>query len=141
MANHIRAKFHHARDLFEGGAIDPRYLNTKDRIADVLTKGLSPIDHLRICRKFMFLPDRRVKAEKELAGTSKKEIGQRQPTSHYRRPAKDSAVSTETCLLRSIRLLGHLSKWVVMVMGSSIHFTRQCETSSIEVECILLKDV
>ena len=28
-----------------------------------------------------------------------------------------------------------------MVMGSSIQFIRQCETSSIEVDCILLKDV
>jgi hypothetical protein len=29
----------------------------------------------------------------------------------------------------------------VMVMGSSIQFIRQCETSLIEVDCILLKDV
>ena len=69
LAKHIKAKFHHVRDLFEGGAIDPQYLNTKNQIADVLTKGLNPIDHLRMCRKFMFLSDRRVKAEKEPAGT------------------------------------------------------------------------
>jgi hypothetical protein len=69
LAKHIRAKFHHVRDLFEGGAIDPQYLNTKDQIADVLTKGLNPIDHLRMCRKFMFLPERRAKAEKEPAST------------------------------------------------------------------------
>ena len=32
LAKHIRAKFHHVRDLFEGGAIDPQYLNAKDQI-------------------------------------------------------------------------------------------------------------
>ena len=70
LAKHIRAKFHHIRDLFEGGAIDPKYLNTKDQIADVLTKGLNPIDHLRICRKFMILPERRSRAEQEAPVTT-----------------------------------------------------------------------
>ena len=70
LAKHIRAKFHHVRDLFEGGAIDPKYLNTKDQIADVLTKGLNPIDHLRICRKFMILPERRNVTEQEAPATT-----------------------------------------------------------------------
>ena len=70
LAKHIRAKFHHVRDLFEGGAIDPKYLNTKDQIADVLTKGLNPIDHLRICRKFMILPERRNVTEQEAPATA-----------------------------------------------------------------------
>ena len=70
LAKHIRAKFHHVRDLFEGGAIDPKYLNTKDQIADVLTKGLNPIDHLRVCRKFMILPERRNVAEQEAPATA-----------------------------------------------------------------------
>ena len=51
-------------------AIDPKYLNTKDQIADVLTKGLNPIDHLRICRKFMILPERRSRAEQEAPVTT-----------------------------------------------------------------------
>ena len=70
LAKHIRAKFHHVRDLFEGGAIDPKYLNTKDQIADVLTKGLNPIDHLRICRKLMILPERQNVAEQEAPATA-----------------------------------------------------------------------
>ena len=61
LAKHIKVKHHHIRDLYEHGVIDPVYLNTKDQIADVLTKGLNPIDHLRICRKFMMLPERRIK--------------------------------------------------------------------------------
>ena len=61
LAKHIKVKHHHIRDLYENGVIDPVYLNTKDQIADVLTKGLNPIDHLRICRKFMMLPERRIR--------------------------------------------------------------------------------
>ena len=61
LAKHIKVKHHHIRDLYENGVIDPVYLNTKDQIADVLTKGLNPIDHLRICRKFMMLPARRIR--------------------------------------------------------------------------------
>ena len=56
LAKHIRQKFHHVRDLYENGALEPIYVNTKDQIADVLTKGLLPKDHLAICRKFMYLP-------------------------------------------------------------------------------------
>ena len=61
LAKHIKVKHHHIRDLYEHGVIDLVYLNTKDQIADVLTKGLNPIDHLRICRKFMMLPERRIR--------------------------------------------------------------------------------
>ena len=70
LAKHIRAKFYHVRDLFKGGVIDPKCLNTKDQIADVLTKGLNPIDHLRICRKMMILPERRRAAERGSPATA-----------------------------------------------------------------------
>ena len=58
LAKHITIKHHHIRSLYEQGCIEPAYVNTKDQIADVLTKGLLPVDHLRICRKFMVLPER-----------------------------------------------------------------------------------
>ena len=58
LAKHITIKHHHIRCLYEQGCIEPAYVNTKDQIADVLTKGLLPVDHLRICRKFMVLPER-----------------------------------------------------------------------------------
>jgi hypothetical protein len=58
LAKHITIKHHHIRSLYEQGCIEPEYVNTKDQIADVLTKGLLPADHLRICRKFMVLPER-----------------------------------------------------------------------------------
>ena len=44
--------------MYEQGCIEPAYVNAKDQIAGVLTKGLLPADHLRICRKFMVLPER-----------------------------------------------------------------------------------
>lgn len=56
LATRIREEFYHATDLFEGEILVPKYLNTKDRIADVLTKGLNPVDRLRRCRKYMVLP-------------------------------------------------------------------------------------
>ena len=59
LAKHIRQRYHHVRELYEYGAIMPQYIGTKDQIADVMTKGLGPADHLMICRKFMYLPDRR----------------------------------------------------------------------------------
>ena len=65
LAKHIKQKFHHVRDLYEHGAIDPVYLNTKDQISDVLTKGLGPVDHLKICRKFMLLPESVSKKDKQ----------------------------------------------------------------------------
>ena len=65
LAKHIKTKFHHIRDLYEHRAINPLYVNTRDQIADVQTKGLNPVDHLRICRKFMFLPEKVVMPEIE----------------------------------------------------------------------------
>ena len=53
--------------MYEHKAVHPVYLNTKDQYADVLTKGLNPADHVKICRKFMFLPDRLEKSEVEVA--------------------------------------------------------------------------
>ena len=35
-----------------------------------MTKGLNPIDHLRICRKFMMLPERRTKDGSSIGGSS-----------------------------------------------------------------------
>jgi hypothetical protein len=58
LAKHITIKHHHIRSLYEQGCIEPEYVNTKDQIADVLTKGLLPADHLMICRKIMVLPER-----------------------------------------------------------------------------------
>ena len=58
LAKHITIKHHHIRSLYEQGCIEPACVNTKDQIADVLTKGLLPADHLRIYRKFMVLPER-----------------------------------------------------------------------------------
>ena len=58
LAKHITIKHHHIRSLYEQGCIEPACVNTKDQIADVLTKGLLPADHLRICMKFMVLPER-----------------------------------------------------------------------------------
>ena len=58
LANHITIKLHHIRSLYEQECIEPTYVNTKDQIADVLTKALLPADHLRICRKFVVLPER-----------------------------------------------------------------------------------
>ena len=63
LAKHITIKHHHIRCLYEQGCIEPAYVNTKDQIADVLTKGLLPADHLRICRKFMVLPERMIQQE------------------------------------------------------------------------------
>ena len=42
LAKHTRTKFRHVIDLFEGGALDPKYLNTKDQMGDVLTNGAEP---------------------------------------------------------------------------------------------------
>ena len=58
LAKHITIKHHHIRSLYEQGCIEPAYVNTKHQIAGVLTKGLLPADHLRICRKFRVLPKR-----------------------------------------------------------------------------------
>ena len=58
LAKHVRVKHHHIRELYELGSIEPVYVNTKDQIADVMTKGSGPVDHLKICRKFMYLPER-----------------------------------------------------------------------------------
>ena len=63
LAKHIGIKHHHIRDLYENGCIVPEFVGTHDQIADVLTKGLLPADHLRCCRKFMVLPDRKFKSE------------------------------------------------------------------------------
>ena len=66
LAKHIGIKHHHIRDLYENGCIVPEFVGTHDQIADVLTKGLLPADHLRCCRKFMVLPDRKFKSETPL---------------------------------------------------------------------------
>ena len=58
LAKHITIKHHRIRSLYEQGCIEPAYVNTKDQIADVLTKGLLSVEHLRICRKSTVLPER-----------------------------------------------------------------------------------
>lgn len=39
--NHVEEKYHYIREQIEQGNIEVKYLTTKHRIADVLTKGLS----------------------------------------------------------------------------------------------------
>ena len=39
------------RDLVENKKIDVKYINTKDQIADVLTKGLPKDQFQKLCRK------------------------------------------------------------------------------------------
>ena len=58
LTKHVTIKHHHIRSVYEQGCIEPAYVNTKDQIAGVLTKGLLPAVHLRICRKFMVLLER-----------------------------------------------------------------------------------
>ena len=53
LAKHIIIKYHHIRSLYEQGCIEPECVNTKEQIADGLTK-----DHSRICRECMVLSKR-----------------------------------------------------------------------------------
>jgi len=47
-SKHINPKFHYTREQIENGNISVKYVNTKDNIADLLTKPLGSVqnDHL-----------------------------------------------------------------------------------------------
>ena len=47
LAKHITIKHHHIRSLYEQRCIDTAYVNAKDQIVDVLTRGLLSADHLK----------------------------------------------------------------------------------------------
>lgn len=48
-SKHIDIKYHHVRNLYESGLINLKYCNTKDMIADVLTKNLQKVNHEKFC--------------------------------------------------------------------------------------------
>ncbi|WVZ89972.1 LOW QUALITY PROTEIN: hypothetical protein U9M48_036317 [Paspalum notatum var. saurae] len=47
-SKHIRVRYHFIRDCREEGSIKARYINTKDRLADLLTKPLGRIKFLEL---------------------------------------------------------------------------------------------
>jgi hypothetical protein len=50
-SKHIRVRHHFIRGCLEEGSIKVGYINTKDQLADLLTKPLGRIRFLEICSK------------------------------------------------------------------------------------------
>jgi hypothetical protein len=50
-SKHIRVRHHFIRDCLEEGSIKAGYINTKDQLADLLTKPLGRIRFLELCSK------------------------------------------------------------------------------------------
>jgi hypothetical protein len=50
-SKHIRVRYHFIRDYLEEGSIKTGYINTKDQLADLLTKPLGRIRFLELCFK------------------------------------------------------------------------------------------
>jgi hypothetical protein len=50
-SKHIRLRHHFIRGCLEEGSIKTGYINTKDQLADVLTKPLGRIRFLELCSK------------------------------------------------------------------------------------------
>jgi hypothetical protein len=48
-SKHIRVRYHFIRDYLTEGSIKARYINTKDQLADLLTKPLGRIKFLELC--------------------------------------------------------------------------------------------
>jgi hypothetical protein len=48
-SKHIRVRYHFIRDCLAKGSIKARYINTKDQLADLLTKPLGRIKFLELC--------------------------------------------------------------------------------------------
>ena len=48
-SKHIRVRYHFIRGCLEGGSIKTSYINTKDQLADLLTKPLGRIKFLELC--------------------------------------------------------------------------------------------
>jgi hypothetical protein len=50
-SKHIRVRYHFIRDCLAEGSIKARYINTKDQLADLLTKPLGRIKFLELCSR------------------------------------------------------------------------------------------
>jgi hypothetical protein len=50
-SKHIWVRHHFIRNCFEEGSIKAGYMNTKDQLADLLTKPLGRIRFLELCSK------------------------------------------------------------------------------------------
>jgi hypothetical protein len=50
-SKHIRVRYHFIRDYLAEGSIKTRYINTKDQLADLLTKPLGRIKFLELCSR------------------------------------------------------------------------------------------
>ena len=56
-SKHIRVRYHLIRGFLEEGSIKASYINTKDQLADLLTKPLGRIKFLELCSRIgMVLP-------------------------------------------------------------------------------------
>jgi hypothetical protein len=51
LSKHIRVRYHFIRDCLAEGNIKARYINTKDQLADLLTKPLRRIKFLELCSR------------------------------------------------------------------------------------------
>ena len=50
-SKHIRVMYHFIRGCLEEGSIKASYINTKDQLADLLTKPLGRIKFLELCSR------------------------------------------------------------------------------------------
>ena len=50
-SKHIRVKYHFIQGCLEEGTIKASYINTKDQLADLLTKPLGRIKFLELCSR------------------------------------------------------------------------------------------
>jgi hypothetical protein len=50
-SKHIRLRYHFIRDCLSEGSIKVRYINTKDQLADLLTKPLGKIKFVELCSR------------------------------------------------------------------------------------------
>jgi hypothetical protein len=50
-SKHIRLRYHFIRDCLAEGSIKARYINTKDQLADLLTKPLGKIKFVELCSR------------------------------------------------------------------------------------------
>ena len=54
---HIQVRYHFIRELIQQGKISLKYCNTKDQLADILTKGLNSKKIKEICSRLqMYMP-------------------------------------------------------------------------------------
>ena len=50
-SKHIRVRYHFIRGCLEEGSIKTSYINTKDQLADLLTKPLGRIKFVELCSR------------------------------------------------------------------------------------------